>query len=96
MGNNGDIFVGGSFESRVWDGHTYVSLNNIAYFDGEFVFIHLSFEYRSSLPNVLLGILLHYWWWSGCDIIYVAETVSWLPLSGGHVACNSNDTPRYV
>lgn len=33
VGHGGDIFVGGSFESRVWDGHSYVALYHVAYFD---------------------------------------------------------------
>lgn len=34
LGNNGDLFVGGSFESRVWNGVKFVSIYNIAQFDG--------------------------------------------------------------
>lgn len=33
IGNGGDIYVGGSFESRVWDGHSYVTLYHVAHFD---------------------------------------------------------------
>lgn len=36
LGNNGDLFVGGSFESRVWDGHHFVNVYDVARFDGEF------------------------------------------------------------
>jgi hypothetical protein len=35
MGNDGDIYVGGSFESRVWDGHHFVNVYHIAHFAGE-------------------------------------------------------------
>ena len=34
LGNDGDIFVGGSFESRVWDGHHFVNVYHVAHFDG--------------------------------------------------------------
>jgi len=33
MGNNGDLFVGGSFESRVWDGDDFVDVYHLARFD---------------------------------------------------------------
>ncbi len=33
MGNNGNLFIGGMFESRVWDGHHFVYVYNIARFD---------------------------------------------------------------
>ena len=33
MGNNGNLFIGGMFESRVWDGHHFVYVYNIAKFD---------------------------------------------------------------
>lgn len=33
IGNNGDIFVGGSFESRVWDGSHFVNVYHVARFD---------------------------------------------------------------
>jgi hypothetical protein len=35
MGNNGDLFVGGSFESRVWDGDDFVDVFHLARFDGK-------------------------------------------------------------
>jgi len=35
MGNNGDLFVGGSFESRVWDGDDFVDVYHLARFDGK-------------------------------------------------------------
>ena len=38
LGNDGDIFVGGSFESRVWDGHHFVNVYHVAHFDGKNVF----------------------------------------------------------
>ena len=34
LGNDGDIFVGGSFESRVWDGHHFVNVYHVAHYDG--------------------------------------------------------------
>lgn len=34
IGNNGDIFVGGSFETRVWNGQKFVAISDIAMFDG--------------------------------------------------------------
>ena len=34
LGNNGDLFVGGTFESRVWDGRHFVNVFNVAHFDG--------------------------------------------------------------
>ena len=30
----GDLFVGGSFESRVWDGSQFVIIHDIAYYKG--------------------------------------------------------------
>ena len=36
LGNDGDIFVGGSFESRVWDGHHFVNVYHVAHFDGTY------------------------------------------------------------
>lgn len=35
MTSEGNLFVGGNFESRVWDGHKYVTLYHIALFDGK-------------------------------------------------------------
>ena len=35
IGSNGDLFVGGSFESRVWDGRHFVSVFHIAQFDSD-------------------------------------------------------------
>ena len=35
LGNEDDIFVGGSFESRVWDGHHFVNVYHVAHFDGK-------------------------------------------------------------
>jgi len=35
LGSNGDLFVGGSFESRVWDGRHFVSVYHIAQFDSD-------------------------------------------------------------
>ena len=32
-GNSGDIFVGGTFESRVWDGRHFVRILHVAHFD---------------------------------------------------------------
>jgi hypothetical protein len=39
LGNNGDIFVGGSFYSRVWDGiqAQFVDIKYIAQFNGSLV-----------------------------------------------------------
>lgn len=34
IGNGGDLFVGGSFESRVWDGSHFVSVYHVAQFEG--------------------------------------------------------------
>jgi hypothetical protein len=34
LGNEGDMFVGGSFESRVWDGRRFVNVFHVAQFDG--------------------------------------------------------------
>lgn len=33
FGNDGDLFVGGTFESRVWDGKHFVNVVNIAHFN---------------------------------------------------------------
>ena len=33
LGDSGDIFVGGTFESRVWDGHHFVRIMHVAKFD---------------------------------------------------------------
>ena len=35
LGNNDDLFVGGSFESRVWDGRHFVRILHIAQFDSK-------------------------------------------------------------
>eukprot|EP01041_Mallomonas_annulata_P005687 gene5687-11474_t len=32
LGNDGDLFVGGSFESRVWNGSQFVNVYNVAHF----------------------------------------------------------------
>ena len=47
MGNNGDLFVGGTFESRVWDGKVkhFVQVFDVAHFDGEM----LNSRYQNSL-----------------------------------------------
>lgn len=34
-GKNGDMFVGGSFTSRVWNGQDFVTINDVAWFVGE-------------------------------------------------------------
>jgi hypothetical protein len=34
LGNNDDLFVAGNFESRVWDGYHFVSVYNIALYEG--------------------------------------------------------------
>ena len=34
VGKNGDLFVGGSFQSRVWDGHRFADVRHIARFEG--------------------------------------------------------------
>lgn len=36
LGSGGDIFVGGSFESRVWDGKHFVQVFHVAHFDGKY------------------------------------------------------------
>ncbi len=33
LGNNGDIFVGGAFDTRVWDGHHFVYVYHVARFN---------------------------------------------------------------
>lgn len=33
IGDNGDLFVGGNFETRVWDGHHFVNVYQLALFD---------------------------------------------------------------
>lgn len=33
LGEDGDLFVGGSFKSRIWDGSSFVSVENLARFD---------------------------------------------------------------
>jgi hypothetical protein len=35
LGSGGDLFVGGTFESRVWDGHHFVNVHNAAHFDAQ-------------------------------------------------------------
>lgn len=34
LGSDGDIFVGGNFATRVWDGHHFVYVFHVARFDG--------------------------------------------------------------
>jgi hypothetical protein len=34
LGNNGDLFVGGSFESRMWDGKKFINIQHLARFYG--------------------------------------------------------------
>ncbi len=38
VGDGGDLFVGGNFESRVWDRnrHKFVLISHVARFDGKF------------------------------------------------------------
>jgi len=33
----GDLFVGGSFESRVWNGSQFVNVYNVAHFKGKYI-----------------------------------------------------------
>jgi hypothetical protein len=35
LGNSGDLFVGGTFESRVWNGHNFVNVYHAARYDGK-------------------------------------------------------------
>lgn len=35
LGNGGDLFVGGNFATRVWDGHHFVYVYHVAQFDGK-------------------------------------------------------------
>ena len=41
LGNNGDLYVGGTFESRVWDGKHFANVFHVAHFDGESTFFSL-------------------------------------------------------
>ncbi len=34
LGNGNDLFVGGQFSTRVWDGHHFVYVYHVALFDG--------------------------------------------------------------
>ncbi len=34
LGNNGDLYVGGSFESRVWNGIHFANVYDVARYDG--------------------------------------------------------------
>eukprot|EP00602_Paraphysomonas_sp_CaronLab_P007860 CAMPEP_0185032518 /NCGR_PEP_ID=MMETSP1103-20130426/20669_1 /TAXON_ID=36769 /ORGANISM="Paraphysomonas bandaiensis, Strain Caron Lab Isolate" /LENGTH=964 /DNA_ID=CAMNT_0027568451 /DNA_START=200 /DNA_END=3094 /DNA_ORIENTATION=+ len=36
LGDNGDLFVGGNFESRVWNGKEFVDVYDVAYFRGKY------------------------------------------------------------
>jgi hypothetical protein len=35
LGDDGDLFVGGSFESRVWNGKEFVDIYDLAYYRGK-------------------------------------------------------------
>jgi hypothetical protein len=35
LGNSGDLYVGGTFESRVWNGHNFVNVYHAARYDGK-------------------------------------------------------------
>jgi hypothetical protein len=35
LGNSGNLFVGGNFATRVWDGHHFVYVYHVAMFDGK-------------------------------------------------------------
>ena len=69
LGNEDDIFVGGSFESRVWDGHHFVNVYHVAHFDGKceygFVFYSAGFSVRLATKSFtlqcsILGCMLSY------------------------------------
>lgn len=34
LGSDGDLFVGGSFESRMWDGKKFINIQHLARFYG--------------------------------------------------------------
>ena len=55
LGNDGDIFVGGSFESRVWDGHHFVNVYHVAHFDG----MSTSTFHASTYLICILILLMH-------------------------------------
>ena len=73
MGNNGDLFVGGSFESRVWDGNDFVDVYHLARFDGKYCMS------RSRLLVATPVIL--------CPILSIVYLASWFPLSAGQLRC---------
>lgn len=78
MGNNGDLFVGGTFESRVWDGHHFVNVFNVAHFDGEISMLtFLKHIKQKDFP-----------------IVSTARTSSWLPLVEGELKCVDGTTAR--
>ena len=65
LGNDGDIFVGGSFESRVWDGHHFVNVYHVAHFDGKiYLYIintcHVRYYLNFIVNNILFIILLNF------------------------------------
>lgn len=37
LGTGGDLFVGGNFETRVWDGRHFVSIFHVARYDGQWL-----------------------------------------------------------
>jgi hypothetical protein len=47
LGNNGDLFVGGEFDSRVWDGHHFVYVYHVARFNGKFSSVYVDCYFHS-------------------------------------------------
>lgn len=89
LGNNGDIFVGGSFETRVWDGKKFVYVNHVAMYDckdfiTDICSLHLLFFVFTDI-----SVLFH------CAS---GKSDSWLPLpeSNGLLGCKDGTKPKYV
>lgn len=63
LGSDGDIFVGGTFESRVWDGRHFVRILHVAHFDSKFcchdslILSFVLFRYLSSSIERTLRVL---------------------------------------
>ena len=82
LGNEDDIFVGGSFESRVWDGHHFVNVYHVAHFDGKYKYVLCTLLcwpylwaklYSFAAKNAVLRFRGHYCTPSSCPVTLLLE-----------------------
>jgi hypothetical protein len=82
LGSNGDLYVGGTFESRVWTGSHFADVYHAARFDGAIN--------RDPLGWRLQFVCLHCF----SDVYLAARTTTWLPLVDGELLCVDGSTAR--